>query len=279
MGYWIRFIIKIKMKNIIYIILVLFIISCDDTWIDAGDIVRKEIKVNEFSKLVINDNFEIFFIQDTLCKIEVEAAEKLIPNIEFKFNSENELVVTDNNKNDWLRGYDKTILYITVNELSFLKIKAVCNVKSLNTIETQRLNIWAIGDYTDINLDINTDNFYIVDSESSGGYYKFKGKTTNFGFWARGSAIIDASELSSVKAVVESESIGDCYINVSGIIEAKIYRSGNRPRTLERAWAGICCADYSKMGDSAFGCRADRLWVCQGRSRTWQRIDIHLDTC
>lgn len=218
----------IKSRTIIIFLVTIFMcIACSEEWIDPGKVIREEINITEFKKLVIKNNFDIFLYQDTICKIEIEAPEKLIPNINFEFDSEENLSISDNNKNDWLHGYEKIKLHITVNELNLLKVKAVCNVVTIDTLETIELWLYAIDDYSDFDIKLKSQNFYFATAESSGGKYIFSGETYHFGFWARGSSIIDAQNLESVKAKVKSESIGDCYINASESIDAEIFRVGN----------------------------------------------------
>ena len=218
------------MKFRLYILAVIVSLvfhSCDDQWINSGPVTIKEFSVDEFSHLYIDNNFEIYLIQDTTCKIEVEAGEKLISNVVINHDSDSSVTLSDNNKNEWLQGYDKIKLYISVKELRYIKVNACCTIKSLDTLETIGLQALSLDDYSDFDIKIKTNNLYFVTSESSGGYYKFSGETINWGFWARGSAIIESRDLECVMATAKSESIGHCYIDVNDIIEANILNTGN----------------------------------------------------
>lgn len=212
---------------ITFILLAFTISSCDDEWFSAGKVIQKEFSVEEFTRLYIEDNFEVYFIQDTTCKIIVEAGEKLIPNIDFLHDSDQTLSISDQNKNDWLRSYDMIKLYISVKQLRYLKVTGCSNINCSDTLITPSLHTLSLDEYADFDIKIKTDNLYFVTSESSGGYYKFSGEAINWGFWARGSSIIESRDLESTKAVVKSESIGNCFIHVNEIIEANIYNTGN----------------------------------------------------
>lgn len=218
------------MKFRFYILLILLaftILSCDDEWFSAGKVIQKEFSVEEFNRLFIEDNFEVYLIQDTTCKIIVEAGEKIIPNINFYHDSDQTLTISNQNKNDWLRSYDMIKLYISVKQLRYLKVTGCSNISCSDTLITPSLHALSLDEYADFDIQIKTDNLYFVTSESSGGYYKFSGETINWGFWARGSSIIESRDMKSTKAVVKSESIGNCYIHVNDIIEANIYNTGN----------------------------------------------------
>ena len=63
------------MKYLIVITFTIFILSsCDDAFLNSGDTIRKEYTLEDFTELYIEDVFDIFLIQDTICKIELEAS-------------------------------------------------------------------------------------------------------------------------------------------------------------------------------------------------------------
>jgi len=212
---------------ILFILVTLIIYSCDDQWLSSGKIIQQEFKITSFTTLFIEDNFDIYLIQDTVCKVVVEAGENLIPNIDFSHDSDHSLTISNNNQNDWLKGYDKIKLYISVIELKYLKVNACCNVESKNTLETIELQAFSLDEYSDFDIKIKTNNLYFVTSESSGGYYKFSGDAINWGFWARGSSIIESRDLENTRAIVKSESIGNCYIHSNNMLDVAIHNTGN----------------------------------------------------
>lgn len=216
---------KLKSYILLFLLALLFA-SCDDIWLSSGDIVKEDFNIDEYNKILIKSNFEIYLKQGNEHKIEIEAGENLIPNIEFDINSDMELSISDNNKYNWLRGYDKIKLYLSFEELIFVTIKSTSRVETIDTISAPEINIFAIGEYADFDMKINSDRTYLVVSESSGGYYKLSGNTYHFDFWARGSSIINAKEFYCTKSQAISESIGDCYINVANAIDVEISNSG-----------------------------------------------------
>ena len=59
------------------------------------------------------------------------------------------------------------------------------------------------------------------------GYYFFRGNANSTRFWPRGNSQVDASELFSQNCYVYNNSIGDCYVNVSQKLEARLNTIGN----------------------------------------------------
>ncbi len=243
MGNWVCVLNKneeFKMRNVIYIIILLFIFSCDDAFMDKGSIVTKSIEISEFNKIYIENIFEIHLIQDTLCKIEAKGGSNLLANLEFTVNEEHRLTIYDNNTASWSRDYDKIELFISVDSLRWLQLNAPSKIISQNTLITPELKILSITDFSEIDIDIKCGNFYVVNSEPSGGIINIRGNTNTFNFWARGSLQVNAENFEAKNVTVKTESIGNCYVSASESLKVEISRTGNvyykgNPETIEFA--------------------------------------------
>ena len=226
------------MKITIYIFLLFLLFSCDDALFDAGSIITKNIEISDFDEIYVEDIFEIYLIQDTVCKIEVKGGSNVIPNLEFNIDENKKLTINDNNSVRWSRNYDKIELYISVDTLRFLRLSAPSNIVSQNTLITPELKIFSIADFAEIELDLNCNNCYVVNSGTSGGIINLSGETNSFTFWARASLQINAENFIANYVTVKSESIGDCSIYVNKELSVEILRSGNvyykgNPETIE----------------------------------------------
>ncbi|HAN17233.1 MAG: hypothetical protein A2X13_00110 [Bacteroidetes bacterium GWC2_33_15] len=222
----------------IYIILLLFIVTgCDNTLFNSGDISRLDTPVEEFTEVYINDIFEVYLYQDTVCKLSIEGGSNLLPNIEYKV-VDGKLSVSDNNSAQWSRNYDKMKLHISSKKLLYMDIHESSSIQCIDTLITPQLKVFSITDYSDISLLIQCDNFYFVNEGTSGAYLEIKGTAKNVGMWARASAIIKADEFISENMTFETESIGNSYIHVKNklVVEilnsGKVYYKGN-PETIE----------------------------------------------
>jgi hypothetical protein len=218
--------IDLKMKNYLLFFSLILILSCDDALFDSGIIVTKEYKLEDFSEIYIEDIFDVFLIQDTICKLELEGGDNLLPNIDFKVKDK-EFHIKNKNGSNWSRNYEKIKVYITLKDITFLKVDESANLSTIDTLVLPKLTVQSINDYSDINLTIKSNNFSIVNESTSGGYFTIKGETVNSKIWARGSCIIDAYELKSVNTNIKTESIGDCAINVSEKLKVEISRTGD----------------------------------------------------
>ena len=213
------------MRKFLFIILV-FLSSCNDALFDAGDIITKEFVLDEFNEIYINDVFDVFLIQDTICKLKLEGGSNLIPNINFNI-IDNKLSIKNDNNANWSRNYERIKLYISLKDIKFLKIDESVNIKTIDTLTIPELNIHSINDYSDISINIKCNKFFIVNEGTAGGYFTIKGEAIYSGIRARGSCIIDAKDFLTETTVIRQESMGDCYINVSNTLNAEILQSGN----------------------------------------------------
>jgi len=216
---------KIK-KYLLFIIVIFTISSCDDALFNSGNIITKTYELKNFNEIYIEDIFDVFLIQDTICALKLEGGSNLLPNIDFNV-TDNKFHISNTNGASWSRNYERIKVYISLKDITFLKVDESANVSCSDTLFLPKLTVHAINDYSDISLTLSSDNFYIVNEGTSGGYFTIKGEAINSGIWARGSCIIDASEFKTIKTVIKSESIGDCKINVSQTLKAEISRSGN----------------------------------------------------
>jgi len=216
---------KNRINIYLMVIAIALFVSCDDLF-NSGDIITKEYELEDFSEIYIEDIFNIFLVQDTICSLKLEGGSNLLSDIDF-YIKDNKFHITNENGGTWSRKYEQISVYIRLKDITFLKVDESSRVETIDTLKLPKLTIQSITDYADISLTIKSNNFYFVNEGTSGGYFTFKGKTINSKMFARGSCIIDASELQSVSSNIKTESIGDCTINVSEKLKVEILRTGN----------------------------------------------------
>ena len=226
------------MRNWIYILFLLLVFSCDDALFNEGDIITKDIDIADFENIYVKDIFDIYLLQDTVCKIQAKGGSNLLSNLEFNVDNEKKLTIDDNNSARWSRDYDRIKLYISVDTLRWFELKAPSNVSCIDTLLTPHVTFLSIDDYSEMDILLKSDYCYIVNSGTSGGIFTIKGKTNIFNFWARASYKINAQDFIANKTTVKSESIGNCYIHANEYINVEILNDGNiyytgSPETIE----------------------------------------------
>jgi len=214
------------MRALVYIVLLMFILNgCESTLFNSGDISNLDVDVDEFTEIYINDIFDVYLYQDTVCKLSLEGGSNLIPNIDYEI-IDGKLKITNSNTAQWSRNYDKIKLHISVKKLLYMDIHESSSIQCIDTLITPQLKVFSITDYADFFLLVKCDNFYFVNDGRSGVYIEIKGSARNFDAWARASAIIHADEFVAENVIIETESIGDCYVYVTKKLAVEINNSG-----------------------------------------------------
>lgn len=226
MGSWICFLIMnyVKMRNILIILFAILILSCDEIWLDTGDTTEREIELNEFKDIFINDIFNVYLSQDTVYKAVIKGGSKIISNVEL--NQDGHILNINYNKTEWLSEYNRINITIHFVDIDDITLTEPSNLYSNDTIKTESILVHALAEYSDLDLIVNVSNFHFANSESSGGVYNIKGKTDKFTCWVRGSGILQAENLRVQSIYLRNSSIGNCFVNAITDLTVKFENSG-----------------------------------------------------
>ena len=136
-----------KVVRFLFLSLVCLNISCSkdrlcNCFYKSGKTERKEIVLEEFNEIHINNIFNVYISQDTTNKIIIEGGKNLISNI--KANVDNKILeISDKNKCNFLRNYETRNLYISVKpyNLKRIAIYGEVNLYSTDTINSDEIEI------------------------------------------------------------------------------------------------------------------------------------------
>jgi hypothetical protein len=108
-----------------------------------------------------------------------------------------------------------------------MNIWAPTSLKSLGTLNLPSfiLEDWYI--LSEVDVDINVTNCYLVNSPGHFGTIKAKGKAKYLYLWNRGSCIFHTDSLITPSCDVLQQGQGDIYVNDTGRLHATIEDSGN----------------------------------------------------
>ncbi len=210
------------------IIILLTQVSCEKIIMSNEGQESERIENYEyFSKLTFYDIFEAELRTDTAFSIKLISHEKYIENIIITIDS-GEISFRDENFARWMPDYPRPRVYLSFPRLdNKILVNSPVKLTSADTLKTDRLTLVLLGKTGEYDLTMNVGYFQVVTGSDNFGHYYFRGyaKTTNI--WPRGSCQIDASSLSSQECNVYNNSIGDCFINVSHKIKARLNTAGN----------------------------------------------------
>jgi hypothetical protein len=217
-------------KRIVIVLLILVSIlnfSCKkkDCLKSAGDRSSESRNLGTFRKIEIYNYFNVYLKQDTVNKIEIEAGENQVPNIETSV-IDSVLIISDLNACGFIKGYADKNLYISVDTLNEVEVFDGVNLYSVDTLKFSSLKVKFVSDigHCDLTVDCNRLTFQVW--YGTGDYF-LKGKTNYLYFDIEYLAFGYANELEAQSAYVYQNSMGNSYVNVAGQLRALIVDEGN----------------------------------------------------
>jgi len=180
-----------------------------------------------FSKLSFYDIFDVVLKNDTVFSVRLESPEKFIDNISINLDSA-ELLFRDENFARWLPDYPRPKVTISLPRLDDqLLAKSPIKLTTSDTLRINSLNLVFLGKTGEFDLTMDVNSFYMVNGSDNYAFYYFRGFAKTAKFWPRGSSQIDASMLTTQDCFIYNNSIGDCFVNASHKIEARLNTAGN----------------------------------------------------
>lgn len=153
------------MKKIVAIFLLVVIFnSCEkpgECIESSGPTVFKEIPVEAFKNLKIYRGIEVLITEGPIYKVEIEAGENFIDNIEVKQNGD-QLVFRDNTSCNWVREYGQTKIHVTTPTLENVYSKSDRNISSTNVLTFPILRLIALDKEGDGEKGAGTGDFHIT---------------------------------------------------------------------------------------------------------------------
>lgn len=184
-----------------------------------------------FTKIIVEDNVNVFITQGNSQDVKVEAGNNLITLIETEVEN-NTLLIQNNNKCNWARSYKNGTInvHITMPTLKHIAHFGSGLIKSNDTISGDTLTILT-KESGDVELTINT---YMLNTQvHSTSDVTIRGTTSLHGNFHIGAGFLYCKELRSDCAWSTSKASGDEYFNVKNCMGVtidwvgNIYYSGN----------------------------------------------------
>jgi len=226
------------MKKIIYIAIAFLFLACDsengsDCLKKAGTIIQREITVDSFTRIVVFERVQLFIEEGPEQKVILESGENLINDVEVKVE-DGQLLVTDNNKCNFIRDYDITKIYITSPNISEIRNSSSLEIKSIGVLTFPELNLYSENYENedvyrtdgDFDLNLNVERVRII----SNGFSTFKLKGTaevaNFNLYS-GDTRIFAENLIINELNLFHRSSGNMVVNPIESIQGEIVSVGD----------------------------------------------------
>jgi hypothetical protein len=193
--------------------------ACGDCIRGEGEPITQLLELDQISSITVGGSHDISIAQGNEQKIEITAPQNII-----------ELINKNVSLGSWEIKFDNCVrssdiqIQITVPDLKSIRIAGSGNVKGLNNLNFQELNL-SIAGSGDMELTVNTGK--INSSILGSGNIRLKGSSLNHNISIQGSGDIKAGDFETVNTKVEIIGSGDADIFATELIEANITGSGD----------------------------------------------------
>ena len=216
------------MKNLILTLALLATISfvgcIDDDGIlgcatGSGSTVEETFQITDFKGLQVKCSADIFVTQGEEFSVIAESQANILDNLELQKDGDVLEIDLDGCNRDF-----QLKLFITMPEVTFLKISGSGNIKGENIFSSENLNLRVTGSGNmDLDLDYQTINAKITGS----GNMDLVGICEEFDYTISGSGDINSFELDSNRGFLKINGSGDAEVFVNEFLSVKITGSGD----------------------------------------------------
>jgi hypothetical protein len=217
-------------KILVYILIVVvsvFFTDCEENkcFHSVGDQITEILCSGEFISVQVLGIFDVELVSDTAYFVEGIGGENVIAHIEGIIKNDS-LFLYNYNQCFWLRDYKKPVIRVHFNDIKTVDLHEACYVFSVDSIMDD-FSINVRSRLGEMDLILNNSKFGFVIYRTTGGYYRFRGKTDNFFLAGFYNTVCDASDLEAGYADIRNSSIADYKICVNDELRFQIHNRGN----------------------------------------------------
>ena len=211
---------------------------------NAGDLVREEIALSDFTKITVFEKINLVVKQGDIQKVEIETGEFLRDEISAIVEGDR-LILRNENGCNLFRDYGVTTIYVTSPNINELRSSTGFSIKSEGVLSYPNLVLLSESftepeaETTDgeFDLELNTSTVSVIVNGIA--YFKLSGTTENLSLnIAAGDSRIEAENLVAQNVTLNHRGSNDMLINPQLAVRGTIRGYGdvvsfNRPATVE----------------------------------------------
>ena len=237
------------MKKIGYFIgLVLLLFGCDtedapDCFQRTGDIVRQEVEIPDFSRILVNPNVELVIRQGENRAVVIETGDNLIDEVTAVVEGDR-LVLQDDNDCAFFRDFNQTKIFVTAPNITEIRSATQFDISSEGVLNypTVRLLSEDFNESTGtttgtFHLNINSDALEVVSNNIASFFITGSVTSLNVGIFS-GTGRFEAAELIADDIQIFHRGTNKIIINPQLSLRGSIRSTGdviavNRPAVVE----------------------------------------------
>ncbi|MBW1294327.1 head GIN domain-containing protein [Aquimarina litoralis] len=237
------------MKKILIVLIYLFLISCDtenalDCFQRTGDIVRQEIEVPNFTRILVLPNVELIVKQGPETKVLIETGDNLLNEV-FASVEGDRLILSNTNDCNFVRDFNQTKIFVVAPDISEIRSASQFEVSSEGTLSYPELRLLSEDSTEDNNgnvtgtfsMEIDNQNLFIVGNNITSFFISGQTDVLNINF-ASGTGRFEGENLIAENVNIKHRGTNKIIVNPRQSIKGEIRSTGdviavNQPPTVE----------------------------------------------
>ena len=154
-------------KRILFIIVISFSWSCDtenaiDCFQRTGDIVRQEVIVPDFTRILVNPNVELILKEGDLTSVIIETGDNLLEEVSAIVEGDR-LILSNTNDCNFVRSFNQTKIFVTAPDITEIRSATQFDISSDGVLRYPSLRLISEDFIEDVMG--NTTGSFILDVE------------------------------------------------------------------------------------------------------------------
>lgn len=227
---------QLKAKtSLVYFVVFVVLCGCNsenvsDCFQNAGDIIKEEIIVDEFTAITVFENSALVLKEGPIQKVEVETGEYLRNDINAEV-VDGRLLLTNSNSCNLTRDYGLITFYVTAPNITSIRSSTGLGITSDGVLSYSNLSLLS-EDANDNEADFTTGSFNLefvgtkISIVTNGAaYFNLKGTAESLSvFFAAGDSRLNAEKLLANHVSINHRSSNDMLVNpqesITGVIRS-----------------------------------------------------------
>ncbi len=190
-----------------------------------GQSVKKTLNLSNFTGVDMGISGELYLKQGNTTKVVVETSNDRLEELEIEVHG-NDLKIRNKRNMRWGRwsSKERVTIYVTIAKVESLRLSGSGRIKGQGPIKAGDLELRVSGSGK---MQLNTDSQYLESSISGSGKIYVSGSSKENEVRISGSGELEAEDLKVEDYHVSISGSGNCRINVSKSIDARVSGSGD----------------------------------------------------
>ncbi|AXT60993.1 DUF2807 domain-containing protein [Aquimarina sp. AD10] len=236
------------MKKIGYILSVILVFGCNsedasDCFQRTGDIIREEVAVSNFTRILVNPNVELIIQEGLDTSVVIETGDNLINEVSAIVQGDR-LVLSDTNDCAFFRGFNQTKVFVTAPNITEIRSATQFNISSNGVLSYPSLSLLS-EDFNEstgtttgtFKLEMNSENINVVGNNIASFFIEGETEFLSVNF-ASGTGRFEGMNLEAQNVNVFHRGTNKIIVNPIEAIRGELRSTGdvisvNRPPIVE----------------------------------------------